>query len=99
MVRKRLKRYFDYLDYKDMSDDPDNYFKNKKVINFNIIHNQCRGDPSQKSNKDHKTVSKDDFKNYPETDKNKVLSSVFRNNRDDLWIKRDLMTEHVKKNL
>ena len=54
MVRKRLKHYFDYLDYKDMSDDPDNYFKNKKVINFNIIHNQCRGDPSQKSNKDHK---------------------------------------------
>ena len=99
MVPKRLKHYFDYLDYKDMSDDPDNYFQNKKVINFNIIHNQCRGDRSQKSNKDHKTVSKDDFKNYPETDKNKVLSSVFRNNGDDLWIKRDLMTEHVKKNV
>ena len=32
MVRKRLKRYFDYLDYKDMSDDPDNYFKNKKLL-------------------------------------------------------------------
>ena len=31
MVRKRLKHYFDYLDYKDMSDDPDNYFKNKKL--------------------------------------------------------------------
>ena len=99
MVPKRLKRYFDYLDYKDMSDNPDNYFQNKKVINFNIIHNQCRGDRSQKSNKDHKIVSKDDFKNYPETDKNKVLSSVFRNNGDDLWIKRDLMTEHVKKNV
>ena len=32
MVRKRLKHYFDYLDYKDMSDDPDNYFKNKKLL-------------------------------------------------------------------
>ena len=42
-------RYLDYLDYKDMSDDPDNYFKHKKVANFGIIHNQCRGDPLHKT--------------------------------------------------
>lgn len=29
-----LMRYLNYLYYKDMSDDMDNYFKNKKVINF-----------------------------------------------------------------
>ena len=31
-------RYFDYLDYKDMADNPDNYFKNKRVINVDIIN-------------------------------------------------------------
>lgn len=29
-----LMRYLNYLNYKDLSDDRDNYFKNKKVINF-----------------------------------------------------------------
>lgn len=53
--------YYSYLDYKDMADDPDHYIKNKKVINFDIIHHECRGDPLQKSEKDHKTVTNDDF--------------------------------------
>ena len=44
-----------------MADDPDQYIKNKKVINFDIIHHECRGDPLQKSEKDHKTVTNDDF--------------------------------------
>lgn len=40
-----LIKYFDYLDYKDMSDDPNAYFKNKEVINFELIHHKCCGDP------------------------------------------------------
>ena len=61
-----LMQYFDYLDYKDMSDNPDYYFKHKKMINFDIINNQCRGNLLQKTEKEHKTISNDDFKNYPE---------------------------------
>lgn len=39
----------------------------------------------------------DDFKKYPENEKDKVVPAVIRNNdRDDLWIKRDLMIEHFK---
>ena len=49
--------------------------------------------------KDHKVTTKNDFKNYPEADKNKVVSAAFNNvDRDDLWIKKDLMIEHFKKN-
>ena len=48
--------------------------------------------------KDHKTVTMDDFKKYPENEKDKVVPAVIRNNdRDDLRIKRDLMIEHFKK--
>ena len=47
--------------------------------------------------KDHKTVTMGDFKKYPENEKDKVVPAVIRNNdRDDLWIKRDLMIEHFK---
>ena len=80
-----------------MSDDPDFYFKNKKVINFNMIHHRCRGNPLKKTVKEYKKVCSNDFKNYPKDEKNKVLFSIFRNKRDDLWVKRDLMIEHLKK--
>lgn len=93
-----LMHYYDYLDYKDMADNPNHHFKNKKVINIDIIIHECRGDPPKKFLKDHKTVTMDDFKKYPENEKNKVVPAVIRNNdRNDLWIKRDLMIEHFKK--
>ena len=90
-----LMSYLDYLKYKDMSDNPDFYFENKKVKNFEIIHHQCKGDPLTKTEKEHKTVF--DFKNYPKDEKNKVLFPIFRNKQDDLWVKRDLMIEYLKK--
>ena len=77
-----LMRCYSYLDYKDMSDDPDH---------------ECRGDPFLKSGKEYKTTSSDHFEKYPESEKNKTLSSVFRNKRDDLWVKHDLMIEPFKK--
>ena len=80
-----------------MTRDPDNYFKNKQVINFDIINHQCCGDQLKKSEKEHKTIENNNFNNYPKNEK-KVLSSVFRNKRDDLWVKRDLMIEHFKQN-
>ena len=92
-----LMRCYSYLDYKDMSDDPDNYFQHKNVINFDLIHHECRGDPFLKSGKEYKTTSSDNFEKYPESEKNKTLSSVFRNKRDDLWVKHDLMIEPFKK--
>ena len=51
MVRERLNNLFNHLKYKEMTDDPDFYFKNKKVINFDMIHDQCRSDPLKKNRK------------------------------------------------
>lgn len=44
-----------------MADERNNYFKIKKVINFDIIHHQGRGDPLHKSEKEHHTIVKEDF--------------------------------------
>lgn len=96
---RNLMRYYDHLKYKKMSDDPDFYFKNKEVINFDLIHHRCQGDPLKKNERDHKTVTSDDFKDYPRADEKRVLPFVFRNKRDDLWVKRDLMLKHFKENL
>ena len=37
----------DWLKYKEMKDDPYKYFK-ACVINFDIIHHECRGDKLKK---------------------------------------------------
>lgn len=90
--------YFDYLDYKDMDDNPDNYFKNKRVINFDIINHWCWGDQLQKSIRENKTIICDGFSSYAKAEE-KVMSAIFRNvDRDDLWVKRDMMIKHLKEN-
>ena len=90
-------RYRDWIKYKEMSDSPDKYFKRKNVVNFDIIHHKCRGDPLQKTHQEHQTVSNDDLKNHPKKEKDKAVSAICRNaKRDDLWIKRDFITEHFK---
>ena len=82
-----------------MISNPVECFNKKKVVNFDIIHHERRGDLMQKSYKEHKTVKELDFFEYPDTGKTKVVSSVTRNiKRDDLWIQRNLMIEHFKKN-
>ena len=89
-----LMRYSDWLKFKEMIDDPDAYFKKKEVVNFDIIHHECRGEQLQKSYKEHKTVVLDDVKEYSNYDKIKTLLAIFRSRRDDLWVR---MIEYFKK--
>ena len=83
-----------------MLEDPTSYFYREKVVNFDMINHECRGEPLEGSYKDYKTVKNSDFENFPKNEKKKkVLSGIFRNvNRDNLRIKRDLMIEYFKKN-
>ena len=93
-----LMAYFSYKDYKDMADNPTQYFDTKHVVNFDIIHHECRGDKSKKAYKEHNTVNEDDFKNYPNNEKKETLSGVFRNIKcDNLWMQRNHMIEHFRK--
>ena len=91
-----LINYFNDLKYKEMIEDPNDYFKNKKVINFDIILHESRGDSLQNASKSYKTIEKNDFNNYPKNDEKKVLDAVFRNKKDDLWLRRYLMINHFK---
>lgn len=83
-----------------MADDPTKYFPRRAVVNFDIIHHECRGDPLMRSYKEHQTATNEDFEKFPEHDKKKKrLGRVFRNNKEnDLWVKRDSMLEYFDKN-
>ena len=68
------------------------------MVNFDIIHHECRGNRLTKSYKEHQTVVPEDLKTYPENDKDKTVSALSRNKRDDLWVQRKRIIEHLKKN-
>ena len=98
LYERDLVTYIDWLKHKEMFDNPNEYFNKKKVINFDIIRHECRGDSLKKSYQEDKTVKKSNFNEYPEDAKTKTVSSVIRNiTRDDLWVQRNLMIEHFKK--
>ena len=88
--------YIDHRKYKEMRDDRDHYFKNVREINFDIINHECRGDKLQGTYKDYKTIKNENLTNNSKEEAKVVLSTAFRNERDDLRIKRDLMINHFK---
>ena len=59
-----------------MTRDPDNYFKNKQVINFDIVNHQCCSDQLKKLEKEHKTIENNNFNNYPKNEKKYCLQCL-----------------------
>lgn len=62
--KHHLMIYFDDLKYDEFVSNMDGYFKNAKIINFDIIHHVCRGDKLQNPQKYYKTIRNKDFNNY-----------------------------------
>ena len=59
MVQERLNDIYDYLKYQEMAEDFDYYFRSKKIVNFDIINHECRGDRLKKTTyKEHNAVEK-----------------------------------------
>ena len=56
--RDNFLTWYDQNKYAEFSKKPDEYLKNKKVINFNMINAQCRGEKRQYFDKHYQTVVK-----------------------------------------
>ena len=68
--------YLDDLKFENFMENPDQFFRNTKIVNFDIIHHECRGDKLEKSYAHYQTVFEDDFKNYIKRDKKKLFYLV-----------------------
>ena len=80
--RPRRGIFFIYLDdwkFEETMRDSDNYFKNVKVINFDIITYECRGEPLEKDTREHFGIQNNDFVFYKKTDKKQVIGTALRN--------------------
>ena len=71
--RDGLLTYCDQMKYKDFLDDPDSYIKNAQIINFDMIHAQCHGQPRENSDKHYQTV----WAKYTNNKMNIVIKLVY----------------------
>ena len=94
--RDGLLTYFDRLEYEQFEKNRDEYLQRVKIVNFDIIHHQCRWDELKNPVKYYQTVSGKIFKKMPQKDRKKALGACFRLKRDDLYVQRDLMVEYFK---
>ena len=76
------RNFFSYLDdlkYEEALNNTDKYFKEVKVVNFDIINHICREDPLEKSIHEHLLVKGEDFKKYQKKMTRKKLSAALSN--------------------
>ena len=74
--RDGLMSYIDALKCDEFSNDSDAHFKNAQVVNFHIVHHECRGDPLKGNCKDYKTIEKEDLNHYSSNSK-KIIAKMF----------------------
>ena len=69
--------YFEHLEYQEMAKDPMDYFKNKKIINFDIIHHKSRDGPLEGSYKDYQSIKNTDLRQYLIREKKKQYQKQY----------------------
>ena len=82
--------------YEKINGDKGEYFENAKIVNFDIIHNECRGDPLQSNLKYYQTIKQEDLKNVKKNDEEEFIAAAIKCQRNDVNIARDVINEHFK---
>ena len=80
--------WYDQIKYEEFSRDPDEYLKKKCVINFDIIHTQCRADNRQYSDRYYQTVSFEHVKKNAAKRKTRALGTCYSFDRKDLFVEK-----------
>ena len=91
--------YLDDLKFEKFMENPDQSLRKTKIVNFDIIHHECRGNKLEKSYEYYQTVFKVNFNKYNKRDEKKVLSSAFRNQdklQQSIYFEKDLVLSHFK---
>ena len=80
--------------YKRIQQDLQDYFVNVELINFDIIHHQCRGDVSKHDVKYYQQIHQRDFENIPKQDEYNFISNAIKSKRGDIYIEKDVIKNH-----
>ena len=81
--RDELLSYYYQLKYNEFIKSPDDWLESIEVVNFDTIHNKCRGDKMSKRVKDYKIVKRENFFLILKKRKKMVASAIARSGRKD----------------
>ena len=83
-------------EYERINKNKKNYFRKVKIINFDIINHQCRGDALKNSVKYYETIHRHDLQLAKEEDREEFISESIKSERKDIYIEKDIINEHFK---
>ena len=82
--------------YENINKNKKEYFELAKIVNFNIIHNECKGSPLQNSIKYYQTIDQDNLERAKQEDKEEFISEAIKSKRDNLFITKEVIMQHFK---
>ena len=87
------------MTFNEILNDPDYHFENSFVNNFDLIHNQCRGDELSYSKKHYETIANKKIKEeiLDEDVRNRFISSAIKSERKDVTIAKQVFKEHFNR--
>ena len=89
--RDRLETWYRSNKCEEFLENTDLHFKNRKIINFDMIKN----DTSDDKTKQYQQIDHDEIEKYPKYYQEQIMSSIFRNaNPKDMKIQKRTVHEH-----
>ena len=90
-----LMTYIDQVKCEEFLSDPDKHFREKKVVNFDIIYKSIRGEEMPEGDlKKYQAVQNNRVKQYSQEHRNKLLSAAFETDRKDLYFEKEVIQSH-----
>ena len=77
--RDGLNTWYEQNKCNDFLEDPDEHFQNLQINNFGLIFNKDK--LSNHKIKQYQTIDHNKIMNYPERERDQIMSSIFRNSR------------------
>ena len=83
-------------DYEKIMENKKEYFTQANIINFDIIHHRCCGDPLQHSITYYETIYKENLLRAKEKDRDDFIGEAIKSKRKDVHVNNDILNEHFK---
>ena len=99
--KRDFLNYLDQLKYEETIKNPDRYFQNVKIINFDIINHVSSGNLLEKRCNKHFAVKANDFVKYPGRDKENIIGGALRNQNKSkqlFFAEKKVVLDHFQNN-
>ena len=97
--RDGLMTWYDKCKCDDFLRDTGKHLKEANIVNFDIIHRECREEMVPKDLlKYYQTFNNGNVSKYPTPEQDKILASAFRTKREDIFFEQKTIKKHFGKN-